>query len=571
PWEGELRFHEVHLTIPGKIDVAGVTIPGAMGVVSNGFNESMAWAHTNSTSNQFIIYSLDLVPGNPTRYRFGDEERDMQAETYTIEVRQADGSLVEQSRTLYSSHYGPMLDPSVFGLAWSDTAAYSIFDINAENDNLAEPHMQKAMANSVDDLQKVFSTVGGTSSVNTIATDRHGEVFYADATLVPNLSDEAEAEFRALVEAQEFSFTQFFFNQGFVMLDGSDPLFSIDVDDRATVPGAIPFAEAPQLTGRRDFVANSNDSYWLSNPAEPLSGYSLRYGDVETPRRLRARMGLTQLSESTLWDRASLKDMMFENRSYTEQLWRDLFVSYCSQFSEATSSDGETVDISAACAVLSSWDGRYNLESVGAIVFRELLSNIDFYGLFGGTSYFSRPFDPLDPVATPSGLSSEGEVFLLGQLADAVLRLQQAGISIDAPLGDYQYTLRGDQRFALHGGRSDTDGAFNIVAYAFFNQAFWNSTLLSRMTLPPVIKSSSGLTQNGYLSNFGSSFIMVVEFTDAGPVADAILTYSQSDDPESPYFSDQMPLYSSKTWRPLPFTREQIEADPALTSMTVTN
>ena len=64
---------------------------------------------------------------------------------------------------------------------------------------------------------------------------------------------------------------------------------------------------------------------------------------------------------------------------------------------------------------------------------------------------------------------------------------------------------------------------------------------------------------------------MVVEFADDGPVADAILTYSQSDDPDSPHFNDQMPLYSSKTWRPLPFTREQIEADPFLTSIQVSN
>jgi acyl-homoserine-lactone acylase len=64
---------------------------------------------------------------------------------------------------------------------------------------------------------------------------------------------------------------------------------------------------------------------------------------------------------------------------------------------------------------------------------------------------------------------------------------------------------------------------------------------------------------------------MVVEFTDDGPVADAILTYSESDDPDSPHLNDQMALYSSKTWQPLPFTRAQIEADPALRTMTVTN
>jgi acyl-homoserine-lactone acylase len=49
------------------------------------------------------------------------------------------------------------------------------------------------------------------------------------------------------------------------------------------------------------------------------------------------------------------------------------------------------------------------------------------------------------------------------------------------------------------------------------------------------------------------------------------LTYSQSDDPASEHFSDQTALYSSKTWRPLPFSREQIEADPGLSSMEVSD
>ena len=78
PWEGELKYHEVHLTLPDVMNVAGVSISGAMGV-QIGFNENMAWTHTTSPSNQFILYTLNLVPGDPTRYLFGDEEREMQA------------------------------------------------------------------------------------------------------------------------------------------------------------------------------------------------------------------------------------------------------------------------------------------------------------------------------------------------------------------------------------------------------------------------------------------------------------------------------------------------------------
>jgi acyl-homoserine-lactone acylase len=55
-----------------------------------------------------------------------------------------------------------------------------------------------------------------------------------------------------------------------------------------------------------------------------------------------------------------------------------------------------------------------------------------------------------------------------------------------------------------------------------------------------------------------------MEFTDSGPRAKALLTYSQSGDPESPHFSDQTELFSRKEWRPILFRTEAIEADPEL-------
>ncbi|MCS0631385.1 penicillin acylase family protein, partial [Telluria mixta] len=48
----------------------------------------------------------------------------------------------------------------------------------------------------------------------------------------------------------------------------------------------------------------------------------------------------------------------------------------------------------------------------------------------------------------------------------------------------------------------------------------------------------------------------------AGPVAQAMLVYGQSTDPKSPYYADQLPLYSRKEWPALPFTEASINADP---------
>jgi acyl-homoserine-lactone acylase len=49
-----------------------------------------------------------------------------------------------------------------------------------------------------------------------------------------------------------------------------------------------------------------------------------------------------------------------------------------------------------------------------------------------------------------------------------------------------------------------------------------------------------------------------------------MLVYGQSTDPKSPYYADQLPLYSRKEWPALPFTEASINADPNCKTMTLT-
>jgi len=58
--------------------------------------------------------------------------------------------------------------------------------------------------------------------------------------------------------------------------------------------GIVPFEKRPKLV-RGDFVQNSNDSYWSTNPAEPLTGYSPLFGSEETSLSARTRLGLTMV------------------------------------------------------------------------------------------------------------------------------------------------------------------------------------------------------------------------------------------------------------------------------------
>ena len=107
------------------------------------------------------------------------------------------------------------------------------------------------------------------------------------------------------------------------------------------------------------------------------------------------------------------------------------------------------------------------------------------------------------------------------------------GIALDARWGEVQFAVRGEAHIPVHGG-SGALGVLNV------QQA----------------RPEAG----GLVPFHGSSYIQVVSFDDAGPVADAVLSYSQSTDPASPHYGDQTRLYSAKQWVRLPFTPAQIAA-----------
>ena len=61
----------------------------------------------------------------------------------------------------------------------------------------------------------------------------------------------------------------------------------------------------------------------------------------------------------------------------------------------------------------------------------------------------------------------------------------------------------------------------------------------------------------------GSSFIMTAAFAGKGkPHGQALLSYSQSENPRSKHYADQTKLFSRKKWLPMRFSQKQIKADP---------
>jgi acyl-homoserine-lactone acylase len=60
-----------------------------------------------------------------------------------------------------------------------------------------------------------------------------------------------------------------------------------------------------------------------------------------------------------------------------------------------------------------------------------------------------------------------------------------------------------------------------------------------------------------------------VTFDADGPVVRGMLVYGQSTDPKSPYYADQLLVYSRKEWPTLPFNTASVNANRAAKTTTL--
>lgn len=566
PWFGEARFWECHLTIPDVVDVYGVSLLGTPGV-QMGFNRHVAWAHTFSCGHRFTLYRLDLHPDDPTRYRHGDTWRQMEPEVHTVEVAGVGG--VE--RTLWRTHLGPMLNLPLLG--WGTEVAFTFRDANEHNTRVLEQFLGMDMADSLDSFRRVFHEVQGLPWVNTLAADAEGTAWYADMSATPRLTAAAQDRFRARLT--EDLVAALLFENRIAMLDGSDPDDEWQDHPDARSPGLEPPGELPQLA-RRDALVNANDSHWLTHADEPLEGFPVLCGLERTPRSLRTRQNLRQAAALSARGGVTLGDLLdavYDGPSLSAQLLVEDVAERCRAAGSFTV-EGHEVDGPAVADVLGAWDRKVDLDSSGAVLWREFMAGFEPAQWRDAGPLLAVGFDPDDPVATPHSLAAAPDG--VDPSADPVLRavghavrvLAAAGLAPGAVLGDAQWAVRGDRRVPVPGG-DEGDGVMNILGPTGALPAASLEPGPARPTPLPG-RERTGLADGGYQVTYGASFLMAVELTHDGPVGVGLLAYGQSGDPRSAHHVDGTEAFAARAVRPLRFTDDDIEADPELVRISLT-
>jgi acyl-homoserine-lactone acylase len=297
----------------------------------------------------------------------------------------------------------------------------------------------------------------------------------------------------------------------------------------------------------REYGANANDSYWISNPRSLTEGFPRVMGEERIEQTIRTRHTFSQAERRLMgqdeygeagFNIDNIRQLHYQATNHAADLSAGAIVDICSEVQDWSVYTDDPENAAEACTVLKNWDRRHLLDSVGGHVFHELWQIIkDFEVLWSVPVYLTQP------LGTPTSISLESDnVEAIRQaLSDAAAKLKAAGIALDARWGDIHYVTKNGTKLGIHGG--DGDMMFSNV-------------------------QAELIESEGYEVQYGNSYIQAVTWDETDcPDAYAILTYSQSTDPASDHYADATELYSNSGWIDMPFCevdRDAQEIDRAV-------
>ncbi len=521
-WQNHwLLMHQMHLTIPGKLDVMGADFIG-LPVPLVGFTRDIAWSmEAPSTVTYPLLVALDLQAGAQPAVVVDGVARPLERRRVDVGVRQQDGSVQTQSFELPHSHLGPIYRLPAQGnrpAGW-----YAVTDPNVANARGLDQMLAVAKAKNVAEFEAAVASHRGITA-HLIAGDRQGGALYIEAGPLLDVADEA---LRACGIDQAAAGIP-------AALDGRRSACALrDGQGQARL---APPSRLPALA-TRGIVQNANDNHTHAVFGQRIDGYSVLLGSAQAMPNPRTRMSQRQIeglrAGGARIGLAQARDMVFSNRNYMAETLLDDLLKVC-----RAASAGEGVG--AACDILAGWDRRNDVESRGALFFNELWRRIG-----SKPDLYEQTYDPSQPFRVRT-LSSAPAVTdeLVAALRETATALQALGLRGDERWGDVLVRGTASGKVALHGGPGE-QGVLNVI-------------------------ESGPLGRDGYLSiNSGTSYVHIVTWEGERLVARLLVANGQSADPASGHRDDQLGLFATKQLFTPPFSEAEIAADPALKTLSL--
>ena len=261
------------------------------------------------------------------------------------------------------------------------------------------------------------------------------------------------------------------------------------------------------------FIYNANHSPFKStsadeNPNEENYNENMGYETYDNNRSTR----LIELIES--YDRVSyddFKDIKYDNSFPSKFNYNFMDISIIETLKLQAENDlFELLDI------IQKWDRKTDIDSQGAGIY--------------GVLYYQLVRNYRDEIQKNNKIVSKE--ILLSALADTKAYIINNFGSTEITLGDFQKLVRGDKELPIWG-------------------------------LPDVITamSSRPYKDGKYKVTQGESYIGLVRFNENGPILESIISFGNSDNPESDHYTDQMEKYSKFQTKKMTFDKNIIYSE----------
>ena len=269
--------------------------------------------------------------------------------------------------------------------------------------------------------------------------------------------------------------------------------------------------DLPQvIQPKAGFIYDANHSPFKStsaeeNPKEEDFSKRMGYETYDNNRSTR----LIELIES--YDKISyedFKDIKYDNSFPSKFNYSFMDISII----ETLNLDAED-DLSEILDIIQGWNRKTDIDSQGAGIY--------------GVLYYQLIRNYRDEIQRNNNTVSRET--LCSALADTRAYLVDNFGSINVTLGDFQKLVRGDKEIPIWG----------------------LPDVITAMSSTPYKDGRRKVTQ-------GESYIGLVRFSKDGPQLESVISYGNSDNPDSDHYSDQMDLYSKFETKKMIFDKEEI-------------
>ncbi len=317
-------WYELHVRVPGDLDVYGVTIPGVPSVVI-GFNRDVAWSLTNTGADVIDYYEEEFDdPQRPARYRVDGEWRDLEVR---VEEYRGRGGAILAVDTLYTTHRGPVIesDGSPLSMRWT------VLDQLGATDAL----LGATRASSVEEFFAAMESFNAPAQ-NMIVADRRGSIAIRSTGRFPLHPD----------------------GSGFSVRDGTR--------SASDWLGFWPPERYPQAVNpMQGYLASANQQ-----PIDPREDPTYMGANWESPwRAMRINQLLAENTTVTL-------DDMRRYQTDPGNARAEMFVPFfLAAARDAAGPDGGGA-AGRAAALLAEWDRRYTVDDERAVLFEAAMDEL---------------------------------------------------------------------------------------------------------------------------------------------------------------------------------------------------